>query len=133
MNKIEEKIYTKYKREVSRLIRNKYKKKATAEAENEKFRLKAEKNMRKSIDNLAKTLYQTYIPIIEEEIQAKLDSFIESDKFKNAVKAEHEANKKKLNYKSLKKYQEFEIGINTDLLENLYQEVMLLIWLLVLS
>lgn len=123
MNKIEEKIYKKYKREVSRLIRNKYKKKATTEAENEKFRLKAEKNMRKSIDNLAKTLYQTYIPIIEEEIQAKLDSFIESDKFKNAVKAEHEANKKKLNYKSLKKYQEFEIGINNDLLENLYQEV----------
>ena len=107
MNKIEEKIYKKYKREVYRLIRNKYKKKETAEAENEKFRLKAEKNMRKSIDNLAKTLYQTYIPIIEEEIQAKLDSFIESDKFKNAVKAEHEANKKKLNYKSLKKYQEF--------------------------
>lgn len=123
MNKVEEKILKKYKKEISRIIKNKYKKKAKNEADKQKFYLSATNNMRKSISDLAKEIYKTYIPIVEEEIENKVNLFLESNKFEKAVIAETEINKKKISCKSLKKFQEFEIGINNSLLEKLIAEV----------
>lgn len=123
MKKIKEKVLKKYKKEISKIIKNKYKKRAKEKANREKFYLSASKNMRKPISELAKNIYETYIPIIEEEIDNKTNIFLESEKFKKAVEAEIAINKKKLSCKSLKKFQEFEIGINNVLLENLSKEV----------
>lgn len=123
MNKVEEKVLKKYKKEISRIIKNKYKKKAKNEADKQKFYLSATNNMRKSISDLAKEIYKTYIPIVEEEIENKVNLFLESNKFEKAVIAETEINKKKISCKSLKKFQEFEIGINNSLLEKLIAEV----------
>lgn len=123
MNKIEEKVLKKYKKEISRIIKNKYRKKARNEADKQKFYLLASSNMRKPIANLANEIYKTYIPIIEEEIENKVNFFLESEKFKKSVEAENEINKKKLSCKSLKKFQEFEININNTLLDNLVSEI----------
>lgn len=121
--KAEQKVYNKYKREISKIIRAKYKRKAHEEAKIKKIYFKSGENVRKKIDEISQELYKTYLPIIEEEIDIRLNEFLNSEKFKKAVKAENDLIKKKLNYKSLKKYQEFEININNTFLKNLYQEV----------
>lgn len=123
MDKIEEKVLKKYKREISRIIKNKYRNKSQIEAERQKYCLTATNNMRKSISALAQDIFKTYLPIIEEEINAKLEKFRQSDKFQKAIQAELKVNKKKISCKSLKKFQEFEIGINNSLLDNLLQEI----------
>lgn len=123
MDKIEEKVLKKYKREISRIIKNKYRNKSQTEAEQQKYCLSATSNMRKSISILAQDIFKTYLPIIEEEINAKVERFKQSDKFQKAIQAELKVNKKKISCKSLKKFQEFEIGINSSLLDNLLQEV----------
>lgn len=123
MNKIEEKVLKKYKKEISRIIKNKYKKKSRVEADKQKFYLSSAKNMRKPISELAKDIYKTYIPIIDIEIENKVNDFLESEKFRKAVEAETTINKKKLSCKSLKKFQEFEIGISNSLLEKLIIEI----------
>lgn len=123
MDKIEEKVLKKYKKEISRIIKNKYRKKAKDMANKDKFYLSANKDMRKSITQLANDIYATFLPVIDEEIENKVNNFINSEKFKNSVKAENSINKKKLSCKSLKKFQEFEIGINNKLLDNLLKEV----------
>lgn len=123
MDKTEEKVLKKYKKEISRIIKNKYRKKAKDMANKDKFYLSANKDMRKSITQLANDIYATFLPVIDEEIENKINNFINSEKFKNSVKAENSINKKKLSCKSLKKFQEFEIGINNKLLDNLLKEV----------
>lgn len=123
MDKIEEKVLKKYKREISRIIKNKYRNKSQIEAERQKYCLTATNNMRKSISALAQDIFKTYLPIIEEEINAKLEKFRQSDKFQKAIQAELKVNKKKISCKSLKKFQEFEIGVNNSLLDNLLQEI----------
>lgn len=123
MNKIEEKVLKKYKKEISRIIKNKYKKKSRIDADKQKFYLSSAKNMRKPISELAKDIYKTYLPIIDIEIENKVNIFLESEQFKKAVEAEISVNKKKLSCKSLKKFQEFEIGISNSLLERLMIEV----------
>jgi len=123
MDKIEEKVLKKYKREISRIIKNKYRNKSQIEAERQKYCLTATNNMRKSISALAQDIFKTYLPIIEEEINTKLEKFRQSDKFQKAIQAELKVNKKKISCKSLKKFQEFEIGVNNSLLDNLLQEI----------
>lgn len=123
MNKLEEKVLKKYRQEISKIIRNKYRKKSQIEAEKEKYCLSAEGNVRNTINDLAKDIYQTYLPVIEEEIESKIEVFKNSDKFKKAIQTEKIISKKKISCKSLKKYQEFEIGINNTLLDNLFIEV----------
>lgn len=121
MNKIEEKVFNKYKRHITKIIKNKYLKKAKQEAKNKRFYLEAGGDMRKKLDDTIKQIYKTYSLIIEEEISCKLESFIKSDKFKQLVEAEKKV--KKLNYKSLKKYQEFRIGFNNYFLDKMFEEV----------
>lgn len=123
MDKLEQKVLKKYKQRITKIIKSKYKDKSLNEAEKQKYCLSATKNMRKSINDLAKDIYQTYLPIIEEEVENRVEKFKNSDRFQKAIQAEKLINKKKISCKSLKKYQEFEIGINNTLLENLVNEV----------
>lgn len=123
MNKIEQKVYDKYKREIVRIIKSKYKKKAYAEAKLKKIYLESGLDIRKEIKKIANQLYKTYIPAIEDEINIRLSEFENSDRFKQALKAENELNKRKLSCKSLKKYQEFEIHIGNTFLNYLHEEV----------
>ena len=64
MDKIEEKVLKKYKREISRIIKNKYRNKSQIEAERQKYCLTATNNMRKSISALAQDIFKTYLPMI---------------------------------------------------------------------
>ena len=123
MDKIEEKVIKKYKKEITRVIKNKYKTRAENEAKEQKFCLKASGNMRKPISELAKDIYHTYMPIIQEEIEIKVNQFLESKQFKKNIELERKIDKKKVSCKSLKKFKEFEIGISPSLLENLLVEV----------
>lgn len=121
MDKIEEKVCNKYRNKVSKIIKKRYSKKAKEEARSKKIYLESGGDMRKKISELAKQIYKTYSPIIETEIEEKVTSFINSDKFKLAVEAEKSI--KKLNYKSLKKYQEFKISVGNGFIDRLYEEV----------
>lgn len=123
MGKIEDRVIGKYRKEITRIIRSKYRKKSLEEARQNKFYLKSSKNMRKPITELANDIYQTYLPIIEEEINSKIESFIGSEKYIKAINSETAINKKKVSCKSLKKFQEFEIGINNTLLDRVIKEL----------
>lgn len=123
MGKIEDRVISKYKREVTRIIKSKYRKKAFEEAKKNKFYLADNGNMRKPIAEFTNEIYQTYLPIIEEEIKGKVSSFINSEKYDKAIESEKAVNKKKISCKSLKKFQEFEIGISNPLLDRVMEEL----------
>jgi len=123
MAKIEDRVINRYKKEITRIIKSKYRKKAYEEARQSKFYLEASGNMRKPISDFANKIYQTYIPIIDEEIENKVNLFIGSEKYNKAIESEIAVNKKKISCKSLKKFQEFEIGINNTLLDRVMDEL----------
>ena len=120
---IEEKVLNKYKRNISRIIKNKYRRKSKMEAKKNKFQLSASGNMRNIMNEFAKDIYKTYLPIIQNEIDEKVKIFQESDDYQNAILAEMNVNKKKISCRSLKKFQEFEINIKNDILNMITNEV----------
>lgn len=123
MANVEEKVLNKYRKNIARVIKNKYRRKSKIEAKKNKFQLSDKGNMRDSINDFAKDIYQTYLPIIQEEIENKVNTFKESDEYKNAILAEINVSKKKVNCRSLKKFQEFEISIGNDILNKITEEV----------
>lgn len=123
MNKKEEKIIKKYKNKISTLIRHKYKKISEQEAKQKKIYLENSEYNKKSLNDLKKEIYATYSDIIEEEIKIKVEEYINSDRFKQTLKAEEKISKRKLSYKSLKQYQEFNLNIPKYFLDELYKEV----------
>ena len=123
MASIEEKVLSKYRRNIARVIKNKYRRKSKIEARKNKFQLSDKGNMRKSINDFAKDIYKTYFPIIQEEIEERVNTFKESDEYKNAIIAEMNVDKKKISCRSLKKFQEFEINIGNDILDKITEEV----------
>lgn len=123
MNKTEEKVLKKYRREITRIIRNKYKTRANNEARAQKFCLPAKKDVGTRVEDLAKDIYESYIPVMLEEIEIKVNEFYNSYQFKKNVENEKKINKKKVSYKSLKRFQELKIGIHSLLLDKLYEEV----------
>lgn len=123
MDKIEEKVLKSYRDNISRIIRRKYRKKALLEARSKKMYFPVGENNRDIIKNLTNDIYATYTVIIESEIEVLVSEFKNSEKFQKAINAEKELSKKKLNFKSLKKYQEFKINIDKKFLKLLYEEV----------
>ena len=121
--RLEEKVLSKYRREITRVIKNKYRRKSILEAKKNKFQLFDEGNMRDSVNEFAKDIYKTYLPVINEEIEERVNSFKESDEYQDAIRAEMSVNKKKLSCRSLKRFQEFEIGISSNILEGVFEEV----------
>lgn len=123
MNKIEEKICKEYRTKISKLVRSKYKKIAHNDAVSRKIYLEAEENSRKKIQELARQIYQTYEHLIDTEIESRFNDFVSSPKFKESVNREIDLQNKKLSYKSLKRYQDFKIGIDKSFIKAMLDEV----------
>lgn len=123
MDKIEEKVYKKYRTKISQAIRLKYKNKAHNEAVSRKIYLETNENNRKNIQELAKQIYKTYEHIINTEIDIKLNEFLSSQRFKESVDKEIDLQNKKLSYKSLKRYQDLKIGIDKKFINAMLNEI----------
>lgn len=123
MDSIEKKVYDRYRKRLSSIIKKKYKKISTEEARSKKIYFSSKDNINQKVKELSAQIYQTYLPIIEKEIDVELSEFLKSDKFTESVKNERNLSKKKLTFKSLKKYQDFKINIDNNFLQVLYDEV----------
>lgn len=122
MKYIEDKIRQKYLKMIKKSVINKYKTKAHNEALESKMYLDKEDNTRQ-FGFLKRQIYQTYMPLIDEEISYRLNEALNSPRFSKAVEAEKALKKKTLHYKSLRRYQQQPIHITTEFLNLLSEEV----------
>lgn len=122
MKYIRDRIRQKYLKMIRKSVINKYKKKALNEAMASKMYLDKEDNSRQ-LGFLKRQIYQTYMPIIDEEINYRLNEILNSPRFDKAVEAEKALGKKTLHYKSLRRYQQQPIHITDDFLNLLSLEV----------
>ena len=107
---------------IRKSVINKYRNKAHNEALASKMYLDKEDNTRQ-FGILKRQIYRTYMPIIDEEINYRLNEILKSPRFEQAVKAEIALNKKTLHYKSLRRYQSHPIHISSEFLNLLSLEV----------
>lgn len=122
-DKIKEKVLNKYSRNIAKFIKNKYKKISLKEAKEKKIYLDSSQNMRKNINEIAKNIYETYLPIIEQETSMKIEEFVLSEEFQKAILNEEKLSKRSLSYKNLKQYKKFPINIPSSFIDLMYDEV----------
>lgn len=121
--KIKQKVLNDYRLNISKIIRAKYKKKAYLEAKAKKIYFDPKEDLAKQFQEVQSEIYKKYKPIIEDEIKIKLEDFIDSERYEKAIENEINLSKRKLSYKILKRYQQFNINIHKKFLDYLYDEV----------
>jgi len=122
MSKLEEKVLRKYSKIINAQVKNKYRKRAEKQANEQKIYLSKE-DCSGQLRRIKQIIYGSFEPLIKNEIQYRLNEIIESGDFEKAVEKERELQKKKLHYKSLKKYQKLPINIQEHFIKALSEEV----------
>lgn len=122
MNKYEKIVISKYKKLIRRSLARKYRNMAKREAENKRIYL-ANKNVQQQLKKIESEIYQSYMPVMETEVEIRIQEAIESPRFQKAVEKQKEFLKKRLSFKQLKDYQACPINIPLRFLEILSEEM----------
>jgi len=117
-SEIRKNLESKYKKRVSNFVRNKYKNLAISEVQNKRMYLDKGRSADK-LKEIEREIYESYEPLILEEISDKLDRIFNSKEYAYALEQAEKANRNRLHYKCLYDYQKFPVSVPTSFIEQI--------------